>query len=107
MVNSTLALNRYFEMEDDLDTFLLDLSSHLNETVINYSLEPTEECDQFAPHPLNAVAIVIVTVMYDSEDTGLTIYPYHCYLDDSGKRMIEFGSDGEVADRIDQWLSNF
>ena len=93
-------------MEDDLEEFLLDMRS-LDEIVLNYNVESTENCQSFTPHPLNAVAIIIITVIRESQANIEDICYYHYYLDDSGKRMIGFGSVNEVAGRIDQWLGHF
>lgn len=94
-------------MEDTLDDYMRNLTTLPGE-VLSYSyINETAGYELFAPHPSNAVAIVIITVIYDSRELGRTQRSYHCYLDDSGKRMIGFGYDGEVADRIDQWLSTF
>lgn len=99
------ALRRYRRIEDDLQPHLAGLSTLPSERLLSYHVENTATCHQFAPHPSNAVAIVIVVVFYTSEDIGHTLSSYHCYLDDGGKRMTGFGSDGEVAGRVDAWLA--
>ena len=95
------ALRRYKRIEVDLQEHLY----YLSENLLYYDIESTATCHQFAPHPSNAVAIVIVVVSYISDDIGRAVSSYHCYLDDCGKRMTGFGSDGEVAGRVDAWLA--
>ena len=107
-MSALAAFHRYREIEEYLEEYLHNLTTLQNEVFVEAVISRKENIRWSTPHPTNAVAVLIITVQYTPDDPNDdTRYYYHCYLDDCGKRMTEFGSDGEIAERVDHWLEEY
>ena len=107
-MSATAALHRYREIEEHLEEYLHNLTTLQNEVFVETVISRKETIRWPTPHPTNAVAILIITVQHTPDDPNDdTRYYYHHYLDNCGKRMTAFGSDGEIAERVDHWLEEY
>lgn len=101
-----LAVERYFDIEDRIPEFFLDLVSLNREKLVDYSVDTLLDLTyNVYTAPINAVAELSVTVKYYSDEQARWIYrAYSCYLDDCGKRLLDYEQD-EFRTRVDNWLT--
>ena len=103
-----LAVERYFEIEDRIPEFFLELVSLNREKLVDYNVDTLLDLtSNVYTDPINAVAELSVTVKYYSDEQARWIYKaYSCYLDDCGKRLVEDSEQQhEFRDRVDHWLA--
>ena len=103
-----IAVERYFEIEDRIPEFFIELVSHNGEKLVDYNVDNLLDItSNVYTAPINAVAELSVTVKYYSDEDEQWVYKlYSCYLDDCGKRLVEY-SEGqhEFRARVDHWLT--
>ena len=106
----SLAIERYYDIEDRIPEFFLELTSLSREKLINYTIDNLLDLspEEYNDEPVNAIAELTITVKYYSEELlHWRNKSYRCYLDDCGKRLIEFTEYREFEERVDRWLTLF
>jgi hypothetical protein len=106
----SLAVERYYDIEDRIPEFFLELTSLYREKLVNYTIDNLLDLtpEEYNDEPVNAVAELTITVKYYSEELlQWRTKSYRCYLDDCGKRVDEFTNNTEFEQRVDHWLSLF
>jgi len=89
----TYALSRYYTIEERIPEFFV------GQSLYDYTIDTPRNV--IGSHPNNALAILTL-IMYSTDGIFTETY----YLDDCGKRMIEFGNL-EHIEQVDRWLTIF